>query len=363
VAATRVVVILAVAAVTLCGVARADDRVSVGTTVHTDSDELLVVHPAATARIELPEEVHLSAGYQADVISAATIDVRTAASTRPFEEVRHGASAGVELAPGRLTTLTASYSLSVSPDYLSNALSLRLAQEDDTRTHTFTVGLAGAHDSVGRVGDPRPTGDAFGVALSARWAMVLCPEAVADVGAAVEHQRGFLESPYRFVTVGGAGSQVRLPEEVPDLRWRGAVRAGLRWALAAPLFVRAQYRLHVDDWGVLGHTFDVAGHLAPGPGWRIMFGGSSLAQRGATFYSGRYATLPDVPVLRTRDRTLAPHWTLTGRLGVRVPFARVGGFELGARVHARVDWHRYFDTPVLPERTSLSVGPALLAER
>ncbi|MCB9598455.1 MAG: DUF3570 domain-containing protein [Sandaracinaceae bacterium] len=342
---------------------RADDRVGAGITYHTDTDGLTVTHPAASARIAAGEDVHVSAGYQADVISAATVDVRTAASSRPFEEVRHGADAGVDVALARLTTLSAGYALSVSPDYLSNALSVSLRHELDDRRHALTFALSGAHDSVGRFGDPAPTGEALTLAASARWAIVLSRDAVVDLGGAVEHRRGYMESPYRFVTVAGAGSQVRLPEEVPDERWRFAVGGGLRWAIAEPFYVRASYRLHADDWGVLGHTVTVSGHLAPAPGWLVTVSGRSLAQRGATFYSGAYATLPDIPVLRTRDRTLAPHWSLAAEADVRIPFARVGGFDLGARVRGAVLWHRYFDTPLLPERTSFQASLTLIAER
>ncbi len=343
--------------------ARADDRVSAGATYLTDTDGLTVVHPAVSARVGLSEDVHVSGGYDADVISAATVDVRTSASVRPFEETRHGGRAGVDVALAQLTTLSAAYALSASPDYTSNALSLRLQHEDDARVHAWAFGLGGAWDAIGRIGDPGPTGDAFALAATLRWTVVLSRLAVADLGGALEHQRGYLESPYRFVTVAGGGSQVRLPEEVPDERWRGAISAGLRWAIAEPLYVRAGYRLHADDWGVLGHTVELAGHLAPARGWLVSLRGEALVQRGASFYSGAYATLPAIPVLRTRDRTISPHHAISGGLDVRIPLAVVEGFELAAQVRAQLIWHRYLDTPLLPERTTVLASVALVAER
>ncbi len=360
-AATRFAFIFVLAL--LPGAAAADDRVALGVTALADTDGLIVAHPAATARIGVTDDVHVSAGYEADVISAATVDVRTAASTRPFEEVRHGGRAGLDARLARLTTLSFGYALSLSPDHASSGASVRLTQEDDARVHTLTVGLAGAYDAIGRVGDPGPTGEAGSFAATVGWGVVLSSVAVASLGVAVEHRRGYLESPYRFVTIGGAGSQVRVPEEVPDERWRGALSAGLRVAVAEPLYLRAGYRLHADDWGVVGHTVDVAGHLAPARGWLVTVSGQVLAQAGASFYSGAYATLPALPALRTRDRTLSPHHALGAGVELFAPLASVEGFELGAEVRGRLVYHRYLDTPLLPERTSFYAAIALVARR
>lgn len=343
--------------------AAADDRVSVGTSLAIDTDGLTVVQPAVSARVEVVEDVHVSGRYEADVISAATVDVRTSASVRPFEETRHGGALGLELELDRLTTLSGTGSFSYSPDYASGGLSLRLRVEDDARRHALTVDVGGAYDSVGRVGDASPTGDAFAAATALAWSIVLSPQAVVDFALAIDHRRGFLESPYRFVTVAGSGSQVRLPEEVPDERWRAALGGGLRWAIAEPFYIRAGYRFHVDDWGVAGHTVDVAGHLAPAPGWLLTASGRVLSQRGATFYSGGYATLPEIPEYRTRDRTLSPHWSMVGALDLRIPIETVAGFRVSANVRGRVVWHRYFDTPLLPERTTWIASFALTAER
>ncbi len=345
------------------GSALADDRVSLGGVYFTDTDDLTVVQPAVSANVQVSEDVHVSGGYEADVISAATVDIRTSASVRPFEETRHGGRAGVDVALARLTTLSAGYALSRSPDYLSNALSLRLQHEDESRRHTFSLEVAGAYDSVGRVGDQGPTGDAGTLSAGARWGIVISPSLVVDLGASLEHRRGYLESPYRFVRIRGGGSQVWVPEEIPDERWRAAGQLGLRWAIADPLYVRASYRLHGDSWGIFGHTVDVSGHLAPAPGWLISLSGRTLIQRGASFYSGNYATLPDLPRFRTRDRTLSPHWVLSSRASVRIPLVNVGGFNISALVGGRVTWRRYFDTPLLPERTSFQTSLTLVAER
>ena len=80
----------------LAATARADDRAAAGVFVHTDDDGLTVIHPIASTRVEVADDTHVGVGWEADVISAATIDVRTSASPRGFEETRHGLSANVD---------------------------------------------------------------------------------------------------------------------------------------------------------------------------------------------------------------------------------------------------------------------------
>ena len=69
--------------------ARAQDHATAAIFVHADDDQLTVVHPSASARATV-DRTAITARYDADVITSATIDVRTSASVRPFEETRHG---------------------------------------------------------------------------------------------------------------------------------------------------------------------------------------------------------------------------------------------------------------------------------
>jgi hypothetical protein len=356
----------ALVALALASLARADERVAIDGHLYLDSDRLEVWHPHAGVQIDLDEELAVAASYDADVISAATIDVRTAASPRGFVESRHGLGVDLTAAPSSTLRYGVSASGSFAPDYASGTASARLAWEDDTRTHTVAVAASGSYAGVGRVGDQAPVGDAWAGGASVAWTAVVSRAMVLDLALAGEHARGYLESPYRFVTIHDAldptGSVV-VPESLPDARTRGSARARIRIAPTDDLFVRGSYRFHADDWGVAGHTVSVEAAAAPVPELLASLELRCLVQRGASFYRGRYETLPDVPTLRARDRELAPTTTLGAALRLETRFAGPWNGEARLFLRGELLYTRLVDTPLLPERLAGVVGLGLSFER
>lgn len=346
---------------TTAAAARADDRVGAAVFVHSDDDGLLVVHPVATAVAAVGEATHVLARYDADVVSAATVDVRTSASPHGFDETRHGGGLGFTHDLTRTLHLGGGYGFSYSPDYMTHSGAASLSIEDDRRLNTFGLSLAGARDSVGRTGEPEWVGHLTSLAGELSWTSILSPIAVMDVVGALEWRDGFQENPYRYVPIESSSGQsvVYVTEEVPDQRLRGALRGRLRVAPEDWLFLRGSYRFHFDDWGVAGHTVRArASAEAWGP-WLFSVNGRFYAQRAASFYQGTYATLPSVPDIRTKDRELAQSWYLAGGARVEYEFAEWLGFAWRADLRGEVKWQRYFDTPVLPRRTSVTVGLGL----
>ena len=346
--------------------ARADDedRAALSTYVYSDSDGLTVVHPSASGVLHVTPELRLDARYDADVISSATIDVRTSASVRPFEEVRHGGRVGAMLELARTLRAGASYQLSWSPDYQAHSLGLSGRAEDDERVLSLGLDLRASHDVVGRAGDPSPSGEASALGAALTGSSVIASWLVLDASLALEWQHGYLESPYRLVWIRGLDQErVVVSEQVPDDRVRTALSMGLRAALDPRVFVRAGYRLHADDWGVLGHTVELRASLEPHEDWLVTLQSRLLIQRGASFYQGTYATLPAVPLWRTRDRELAPSHATSIIAIVDWRFLREG--ELSVHVSARGEllYHRYLDTPLLPERVGAVTGLALTLVR
>lgn len=357
---------LVVSIASLAAGARADGRVALGGHYYLDNDRLEVWHPHATLRIDATDELTLRAAYDADVVSAATIDVRTSASTRAFTENRHGIGGDALYAPSATLRLGLGASGSFSPDYESGTSGLSLAIEDDARIHTFSAALTGSYASVGRTGDQRRTGELLAAGLSLGWGVVLSPEMVLDVSAGGEVQSGYLESPYRMVSVYDAGdptARVALPEAAPDLRLRGALRARLRIAPEDFVFVRGSYRAHADDWGVLGHTVEAELTLVPIRELTVTASFRFLGQRAASFYRGRYESLPLVPELRTRDRELAGQSQIGGGLLVELLLPPVLDGDLGVFLRGEITHARLYDTPLLPERLSGLVGLGLSFRR
>jgi hypothetical protein len=345
--------------------ASAQDRVAAAIDVYADDDRLTVVHPSATARVAAGEDTHVGARWDADVISSATIDVRTSASPRGFEETRHGLGASVEHAVSRTATAAASYAWSTSPDHTSHAAAVTISVEDDTRTNAWSVRVGAAADTIGRAGDDEAWGNATRVGATATWTSVISRSAVADLALSVEREAGDLESPYRFVPVLGPDEpqEVRVAEQVPDLRWRAAGRGRIRLALGDAWFARASLRAHADSFGITGFTADAEGSVQAPGGVRLALGARAYVQGAASFYRGTDAGLPDVPALRPLDRELARSLALAARARADLDL----GVLLGAEVHvaggADLAWQRFFDTPRLPERVALSVGASVVVLR
>lgn len=338
--------------------ARADTRYATSVHGYTDSDSLEVLHPHVTARTTV-EDTTFGLSWDADVISAATIDVRTSASPRGFSEMRNGFALDLDHAASSTVHVGASGVGSVSPDYASATGSAHLALEDELHIHRVSLSGTGSWSSVGRVGDQRPVGEAWAAGGALAWSWVLTRDLVLDVAGAIEHAHGYLESPYRFVSIYAAGDpsgRVAVPESVPDDRTRGSGRVGLRLAASDALVLRGAYRLHADDWGVLGHTAYATLTVIPIPELRVSLDVRYLGQRGASFYSGHYATLPLVPDLRTRDRELAPMSTMAGALRLEVDVGTVEGLRATLLADAELAYTRYLDTPLLPERLAFSAG-------
>lgn len=349
----------------LATLARADERVAVDGHYYLDSDQLEVWHPHASVGVDVDEETRLVASYDADVISAATVDLRTAASPRGFRETRHGVGAELTLSPEPTLRCGVGASGSFSPDFASGTIAGRLVLEDDARVHALTMSVAASYAGVGRIGDQAPSGESGGAGGVLSWTAVVSEALVLDVSAAADVAWGYLESPYRYVTVYDAFSPatVAVPESMPDQRVRGAMRVRARVAPTDEVFLRGAYRFHVDDWAVLGHTAEVGVSVEPVSALLISVDGRWVGQRAASFYLGRYETLPLVPDNRTRDRELAGASTLSLalRVDVELPLVLDGVptfFVRGELQHARL-----FDTWLLPERFAGVVGVGLTLAR
>ncbi len=355
---------LTVALLLVAATARADDEAEAALWFHVDDDQLVVIHPAASVRAGVTDETHVDAQYEADVISAATVDVRTSASPRGFEETRHGVSVGADQLLSRTVTLGGSYTLSYSPDYVTNAGALKLEAEDDTRTHRFGAAFGVARDWVGRVGDEGPMGHVTSIGGSLSYGAVMSKRMVGTIGAALEYQSGFLESPYRFVPLfRGEQIAVYVPESVPDVRLRGALTGTLDLALSDWIFTRGSYRFHLDDWGIAGHTVEARVGLDLGESWLLTARGRVHVQRAASFYQGHYQTMPMVPEYRTRDRELARTLAIGGGLGVGRDLYVGSALVLRLELRGDITHRRYFDTPFLPSRLAFTGGFALVAAR
>jgi hypothetical protein len=321
---TAVLVVL-----THVGVARADDpnMLSFDTLVYSDTDNVLVVSPQATARRALDDDGgEASARAVVDVISAASVDVVTQA-TPGFTEVRREADLAVSHRIGSLLP-GARYRYSDEPDYRSHgfggSLSRDFADHDTTIALSYDLSL----DTVGRSGTPFSGWSrdlaTHGVELS--WTQNLGPRTIGRLAYTLTLQDGYLEKPYRYVPLFDTETLAALeadgmtldrdnfssyrlperpPEEVPDQRVRHAIAVrGLRYVPGLGA-LQGDYRFYVDSWGMQAHTADAAIRFPIGR-FRIAVEDRLHWQAPVDFWRRVYTVdaAGEVPEWRTVDRDL-----------------------------------------------------------
>jgi len=311
--------------------------------LYSDTDNVIVLSSQLEVARALDEDGSAaSARAVVDVVSAASVDVVSQASTR-FNEVRGEVdlSGSARLGEG-LWSLD--YRGSTEPDYLSHGFGAgyqtRLGSPDS---------VLGAHyqltfDTVGRHGTEYATwsrsltnheGD-----LS--FTQTLGPQTVVRGVYTLTVQDGYLEKPYRFVPLFDAEGLARAradgvkldlasfdayrlstrpPEEVPDLRVRHALAArALQYVDAIDGSVRLDYRFYVDDWRMTSHTLELSLWTELGGPFGLELFTRGYLQSAVSFYERIYrvASPAQVPRLRTADRKLSPYRSLTGGARLRL---------------------------------------------
>ena len=318
--------------------AHADSRATAFVSAYADDDGLTVVSPEVALRQEVDSTIDLEVAWEADIISAASIDVLTAASPHGFEEVRHGLMAGVIWKPEREVTFGLRYLPTWEKDYDSHGLALRAGYEWLERRLEQRLDLRVSFDRVGRAGEPESEWRALRVvALGPSLSYVVDRWTVANIAYEIQAQSGFQSSPYRFVPIDwSASTTVSAPERHPEWRVRHAVAVGVRRALSRRWFLSGGYRLYRDSWGLGSHTAEAGIQHATRQERAIV--GIDLrgySQGEASFYQERYAAaVGTLPRYRSRDKMLSENWSvlagLRGEVGVG-PVAFANDLRLTAR--------------------------------
>lgn len=320
--------------------AYADGRAATWLEVYDDDDDLNVISSQLSMRAEASENLELSASYEIDVISAATVDVVTAASPRGYEENRHGLSFGArwELAAG--TSLSATYLPTWENDYRSQSFVAGFSREWVDRRLTTSVGARLSLDSIGRSGsDTSSFQDADTVALSLGLGWVATRFTVLQVTYEPQRTKGFQSSSYRFVNIHWNDDTTALvAEAVPNLRTRHAMAFAVRHALHESWFLSGYYRLYLDDWGIVSHTGET--ELQHALDWDKVLLGLSLRgyrQGAAEFQKNRYEAMAGtLPAYRSADKMLAQSWSLLAAARAEFSLADLDSLE-SLRLVAKVE--------------------------
>jgi len=342
-----VAVTVAVALAVSARRARAQDAVTApraraGVTRFSDDLGTTVVSPYVSAGARLPGEIETDLGWEADVISSASVDVVSAATHR-MTELRNQVAvtaARETIAPD--LDVHAGYTFSIEKDAYSHIV--QAGAERSFLQDDLVIGVQYGL-SYNRLGLPTESSSAWHRLwvnnLDVSLVVVLDPHTELDVLYSGAWNSGFQESPYRRVPVNWRddlrGAQW-VEESVPDTRIRHAVTGRVRHAFGSHVLGYLDYRFYADSWSVIGHTVDARVAVLLGNALTFELRGRGAFEGAASFYERRYETVTE---LRTRDRRLGTHFSLMGGAAILWPIGPLLGVErLDLRVGVEeVAWH------------------------
>jgi hypothetical protein len=328
--------------------------------------KMTVYSPAAGLEVTPWDFLTVRGGWEADVVSGASIkvkagpayaathpgaDVVTAASVHDFRNSAHG---GFTLRKDTVQ-VTGGYAYSTENDYKSNAFNV--AARTDAYEHDTQFEIAYAHnfdrvcDRVQSVNDPAPRFRALedSVAcfantnplrttlpinvdsLQGSWSQAWTPTFQTQLIYTAQITSGFQSNPYRSVIL---AEGVETQEHEPDNRARQAV-AGRANFYIRPL--RAALRLSIrgyrDTWAIQSGTGEAEFEKYFGEAFRVTLRGRYYKQSGALFWSDDYTggnpPLGPKGQYWTGDRELSPFSSWLVGLRAFYTFTPASGRLLG----------------------------------
>ncbi len=308
-----------------------------------------VVVPSVDLSVDLGESVTASAGYEADIVSGASVavvdapsgEVDAVSSATKLDDVRHSGSGSLQLR-GEFTSLTLGYSYGRESDYRSHGVSVSGRAEMLERNTAFELSYARGFDKVCDLLQPRaqeavdrarlPSSDGcfdrggdderITQELSLQtfqgsWTQAWAPIFTTQLTLTAQLLHGFQGNPYRAVWLGRAAAQEHHPRE----------RARFAAGLAARLWIKPlegalhlEGRFYRDTWDLRSLSGELAYEQSLGEGLRLRARGRYYQQTGAVFYSDDYAFRPAGEYF-TGDRELSPMSSVTvgGRVQWSIP--------------------------------------------
>ena len=304
-----------------------------GVGVYADGDATTVVSPHARAAYNDVRGMSLHAGWVADVISSASVDVVTAATGR-FHDVRQEVSVGGGFERHH-KGFDAGYAFSWENDTRAHTASLGGAMtwgdNLETRLH-YNFNLT----SLGRVLEPPSQWrDMMVHGFEAAALHPIGPRGTVELVLSGYYATGYQANPYRKVpVVSGAGTlagALWFDEVVPDTRFRFAATVRARYALHTRVIGAAEYRFYRDTWGLQAHTGEVRLVVDAWAGLTLEARERFYAQGASDLYREVY-TGPRVYM--TRDRRQSAFVANTAGVAVGYTWKRKRVARLAVRVAA-----------------------------
>jgi len=303
---------------------------------------MLVYTPSVDAQATPWSWLEVRAGWEADVVSGASVatkfgaaygathsvDVVSAASVHDFRNVGRGEAT----LKGETSSLTAGYAYSTERDYRSDSLHVSARTDAFQHNSQFALSYARNFDRVcDRVqGETSAalwvalenstgcfTNDAGRTARSididtyeASWAQSWTPVFATQVTYSAQLLEGFQADPYRSVVL---GEDRKAQEHVPSERARESLTARAAFYLRGVKgALRVSLRGYSDTWAIRSGALEGEFEKSLGESLRLMVRGRGYKQTGAIFWSDDYTGGPPLGPRGqywTGDRELSPFWS------------------------------------------------------
>jgi hypothetical protein len=314
---------------------------------YDDTDHVTVFTPSVALGIENVSGAALHATYLVDVVSAASADIVSTASSR-WQEVRQAGSLSGDYKPHDFG-VTVGGSFSREPDYLSYGAYATVTKDFAEKNWTFFFGYGFSHDTIGRCGDGGVC-TPFSVfarelqrgSFNGGLNFVIDSASLGSLVGDVIVENGDQSKPYRYIPM-FSEAVASTVERGASIDWVNANRLDERPLEQLPLLrqrfsltgryahrfegstLRLEERLYRDSWGLMASSSDARWVFDLGKRFELWPHARFHAQNSVSFWqlayvlnagSGSPPTL-NVPEYRTGDRELGPLWTTEGGFGIK----------------------------------------------
>ncbi len=271
-----------------------------------------VTEPIVWAKARLAQDWDVQASAAVDIVSGASPQLVSNRTGEPVQTIT-GASvddrrktwdAKVSRRIGE-ATFSASRLVSREDDYISHAFGLEARYDLDQRNTTLVAGYGRSGDRVRSSDDPALDEPRDTREYLAGVVQVLSPVAAVQSTVTATRGRGWFNDPYKVtLTFYSQGLPVvaadRRPSSRETVAWLTRYR---RHFPAASGSLHADYRFYRDDWGIRGHTLELAWQQSLDERWSLRPALRYHTQSAADFYS---PTVPrPQPEVHSSDQRLA----------------------------------------------------------
>jgi Protein of unknown function (DUF3570) len=317
------------------------------TGLYSDSDQTIVFRALGLIAGEVGRWV-LRSSFTADVVSSASIDVRSSAALSKVDvtttasgrtstsggkmfDRRLAASLGAGWNDGRGHSVNLNAVYANEKDYNSVGGGVNGSVDLFDRTTTLLGGLSFTQNWIGSTLDSGFAQKMYSLAWSIGVAQVLARRDALRLRYDGSWADGYQASPYRTVRFGdwtatpGAnqaimfggtiGSPDGLPERLPDGRIRHALTAEWVHSFMEELALHTELRLGTDSWGVMSAAAGAELRVATRK-WRARLGYRFYAQSNADFYRPKYLLAPENYAWYTSDKELSREYGHIAGLGI-----------------------------------------------